>query len=397
MGKATELLDKLLFRSSGRMRMRLAATVLCIGNGLLFLSVLAWWNFNTILNSDEGDSHSGAVYMMIAREVTEHNMGMSGGSSFTAGEVADIANAPEVMDAGALTPARFPVYATIGGRVAMATDLPLASVPDRFIDEIPEGWSWQPGQRNLPVIISSQFLNVYNYVFAPGQGLPQLSRTSVKSVGITLQVGGENGMHLSAHIAGFSDRVSSILVPHSFIAYGNKQMGIAAGTQEPSQLIVKVRDPSKPAFTEYLRQHGYTTNPQSLQWSKLRTVVASVAGVMGGIALLLVVISIMVILFFIELTITRGAASIALLQQIGYSRQFLKKYLIRRFVPTVIGSVSVALLVSCAAQVVVHNVAANQGMDLPLLPGWPVVGTYVACLSALVQIIRIAVNRTMKL
>ncbi len=278
----------------------------------------------------------------------------------------------------------------------MATDLPLESVPDRFLDEIPADWSWQPGDRNLPIILSSQFFDIYNYVFAPGQGLPQLSRTSVRSIGIKLQVGEESGQTLSAHVSGFSDRIGSVLAPQSFIDYGNKTYSGAAGTRRPSQLILKVNDPSDTKFTDYLLQHGYTANPQELRWSRMRAIVEVVAGATGILALLLIGISTLVFVMFIELTVTRAHSSLVLLRELGYSTKYLRAFMSRYFIPTV----TVAMLLSLACCVIIQYmiaiVAGRQGLMLPSVPGWPVWAVFGTCFILLYLLISRSLRNALK-
>lgn len=395
MEQSKAILNKLLLRSGKSSRMWLAIIALCIGTTLLLLSVLTWWNFRHLLNDDRSDSNSGAVYMLISRQVTERTMGNSSANTFSKEDIDDVLRAPQVLDAGALTPAHFPAYASIGGQLAVATDLPLAAVPDRFLEDVPDDWGWRPGQSKLPVILSSQFLDVYNYVFAPGQGLPQLSRASVKTVGIQLQVGGRSGLVLTAHITGFTDRVSSVLVPESFVEYGNSHYAPGGATQNPSQVILKVKDPSDEAFVSYLQDHNYVTNPQSLQWSRLRTIVASVSGVTGAIAVMLVLISMLVFMFFIELTVAKAQPSIRLLLQLGYSPRQLSRFLSRRFVPIVATTVLVSLVVTMGTQAIVHILAPQ--LNIPFLPGWPVIGTFLATTLVLLQAIRGAVSRALRL
>jgi len=365
------------------MRLRVAQLVLCVGTTLLLLSILVWWNFTLLLSGEAQGSGSGSTYMVIGKQITERNMGNAAANSFSEQEIAGLLHAPQVQDAGAVTPALFPAYAVIGGRLAMSTDLPLESVPDRFLDEVPADWRWQPGDRNLPVILSSRFFDIYNYVFAPGQGLPQLSRQSVKSIGIKLQIGGDSGESLSAHVSGFSDRIGSVLVPESFIAYGNATFPLKGVSRNPSQLILKVGDPSDSRFTNYLEQQGYTADPQNLRWSRMRAVVEAVTAATGLLALLLMSISAIVFVLFIELTIARGRASLLLLKQLGYSAAYLRGFMLRQFLPGVAVTMLLSLFLCISVQVIASKQAIANGLVLPLLPGVPVWTAFSLCVVAL--------------
>ncbi len=374
---------RLLLQGQGKGKLRAALVVLCVGTGLLLLSVLAWWNFGLLLSGEDASGNGNSTYMVIGKQITEQTMGNAAANTFSENETKELLRVPQVLDAGEVTPALFPVYAVIGGRLAMSTELPLECVPDRFLEELPDDWNWQPGNRDLPVILSSRFLDIYNYVFAPGQGLPQLSRQSVRSVGLKLQAGGAGGASFAAHVSGFSDRIGSVLVPASFIAYGNSHYAAPGMVRRPSQLILKVKDPSDGRFTDYLQQHGYVTEPQQLRWSRMRAVVEVVTGATGILALVLMVISALVFVLFIELTITRASKSIVLLQQLGYDARTLRRFMGRHFLPMIAVSMIIALLLCVVVQYEVAAKALQNGLLLPSLPGWPVLAAFGICLVML--------------
>lgn len=391
-----KLLRKLLLQSGGKLRLTIAIATLVAGTTLLLLSVLVWWNFGMLLSGDAQKGNTTKNYVVIGKQVTDYNMANTAGNTFTPQEVQDLLHAPQVQDVGEVIPARFAVYAVIGGRLAMATDLPLESVPDRFLDEVPEDWTWEPSKRQLPVILSSQFLDVYNYVFAPSQGLPQLSRTSVKAVGLKLQVGGEQGTTLSAHVAGFSEYLGSVLAPPAFIAYGNKTYGQGTTSEQPSRLVLKVADPSDTRFAAYLEQHGYTANPQNLRWSKMRAIVEVVTTATGVLALLLMGMSTLVFVLFIQLSITRAQQSLVLLGQLGYSPRHIYRFVAGRYIPLMVGAMLGAMLVCCSMQLIAAQVALSSQLILPSVPGTPVWGALIISTSLLLMLVSNAIKKAIR-
>jgi len=234
-----KLLKKLLLRTQHRSRLWAALAALCVGTTLLLLSVMIWWNFRELLYGKGQNDTLGSTFLIIGKRVTEQNMGNANATIFSGQDIDSLKNAPEVQDIGVITSNHFPVYAMMGGKLAFATDMPLECVPDNFIDKMPPEWKWQPGSLDLPIIISSQFLDIYNYVFAPSQGLPQLSEASVKNIALNMKVGsGDKAEVFAAHVVGFSDRIGSVLAPQSFIDYGNKTYGKPGIVEAPSQLIM---------------------------------------------------------------------------------------------------------------------------------------------------------------
>lgn len=391
------LLKKLLLRTQHKSRLWAALTALCIGTTLLLLSVMIWWNFRELLYGKNQNDTLGSTFMVIGKRVTEQNMGNQAATIFTAQDIDDLKKAPQVEDVGIISSNHFPVYAMMGGRLAFATEMPLEAVPDKFIDNMPQQWKWQPGNMDLPIILSSQFLDIYNYVFAPSQGLPQLSETSVKSIALTIKAGqGDKAETFTAHVVGFSDRIGSVLVPQSFIDYGNGKLSIRGSTDATSQLILKTKDPSDAKFAAFLKQHDYNTNSQNLRWSKIRAVVEIVTSATGVLAILLMGIGALVFILFIELTIARAQNSLTLLLELGYSPHFLSRFMINRFLPMVVGTVIVSMALTVAGQAFASVAAKSQGLELPFIPGLPVWAALAVSTTILIALISGSIRNSIK-
>jgi hypothetical protein len=391
------ILKKLLLNTGHSSRLWAAMSALCIGATLLLLAVMIWWNFRELLYGKNQQDTLGSTFMIIGKRVTEQNMGIKNATIFNTQEIDSLKTAPEVEDIGEISTNHFPVYAMMGGRLAFATDLPLECVPDKFIDKIPEGWQWEAGNRDLPIIISSQFLDIYNYVFAPSQNLPKLSETSVKSIALNLKVGsGDNVETYKAHVVGFSDRIGSVLAPKSFIDYGNAKFGKAGASFGVSQLILKTKDPSNTKFAEYLKNHDYNTNAQNLRFSKIRGIVEVVASATGVLAILLMGIGSLVFILFIELTIAKSRESLNLLLQIGYSPRYVAKYMISKFLPLVAATLATSMIITVTGQAIVSKAAVAQGLIIDSLPGWPVWIAWIVSILLLTMLVVNSISNAIK-
>jgi hypothetical protein len=395
--KQIELLKKLLLNNKGGSgRLWSALLALCIGTTLLLLSVMIWWNFNEMLSGKHDNDSLGSSFLTISKKITNENMGHSQTTLFTPTEVEQMRKAPQVQDAEGLIPNRFPVYAMMSSTLNFATEMFLEAVPDRFMDNKPADWNWTPGTPQVPIIISNDFLNLYNYGFALSQGLPQLSPSSIQSIAFDLKVGPEgNSQVYKAHVVGFSDRISSVLVPQSFIDHCNQTYAPGAATA-PSRLIVKVKDPSDDAFIKYLQEHNYTTNAEQLRWNKLRSIVEVVTSATGLLAVLLMGIGCLVFILFIELTIARAQQSLTLLLQIGYSPKYLSGFMIKRFLPLLSGTLIVSMIIAIVVQLVAANKAKNINLNLPQLPGAPVWIAFGISIVFLLVLVRRAIRRAIK-
>lgn len=345
---------------------------LCVGTTLLLLSVMIWWNFQQLLHGREQNDSLGSTFLTVSKTVTSSMMGNLKSSLFTEEQIDSLRRAPQVQDVGQLTSNRFPVYAILNANVGFATDMFVEAVPDRFIDNRPEDWHWDPSSARVPIIISAQFMDLYNYGFAPSQGLPQLSAATIKALAFELRVGpkGSPDSYI-AQVVGFSDRITSVLVPQSFIDYGNQRYAGQSFTP-PSRLIVKAKDPSDKTFAQYLEAKGYSTNSEQLRWNKVRSIVEIVTAATGFLAILLLGIGALVFVLFIELTISRAQQSISLLTQLGYSPRYLGRFMIGRFFPLLIGVIIVSMLLATIGQIVAAQYVKEQNLAISYIPGWPV-------------------------
>src|SRR5690606_20853083 len=120
----------------------------------------------------------------------------------------------------------------------------------------------------------------------------------------------------------------------------------------PSRLILDVADPSDPAFVSFLKSRDYVTNTEQLRWDRLRTVVEVVIAATGLLALILMGISALVFVLFMELTVARARPDLQLLLQLGYQPAWLRGFMSRRFMPMMLGAVLVAILLAGGAQLV---------------------------------------------
>jgi len=335
----------------------------------LLAAVLIWSNFQVLLYGKTTHDSLGSSFITISKKVTQENMGKPRLTTFNRQEITAIRQAPQVQDAGVFSSNKFPAYIRLDYVVGFSTDIFLESVPHQFMDTIPANWIWEKGSREVPIILSTEFLNLYNYGFALSRGLPQLSKATIQTLVFDLVVGPpEKKRVFAAKVAGFSDRISSVLVPQNFMEFANKEF--AATTDITiSRLILKVKDPSDPSFIDFLSKNNYETNTENLRWNKLRSIIEIIVMATGALALLLIGICTLVFILFIELAIARAKQSLELLNQTGYAPSFLRKYMAKKFLPLMIWAVGLAVFATCLLQYFVAQKATGLSLSLPELPG----------------------------
>ncbi len=389
-----KLILKLLNPGSQKARMYGSWLALCLGLILLFAAVIAWADFSQLL-SGKGKAETMASYIVIGKQVTNESMSQSpGGNLFSEKDIQDLAKAKGVRAVGQLQANNFPVSASLGGNLGFYTELFLAATDDRYLDLMPEDWHWQPGQNSLPIIMSSDFLNLYNYGFALSQGLPQLSQASVRSLPFEISIA-RGAEKYRAQIVGFTDRISSILVPQGFMDEMNRKYA-GKRTAGSSRLIVKVEDPSDPAFVSFLESNKYTTNQEQLRWSRIRTAVQAIVSTVGAVALIVVGMAVLSFILFVEITVRRSSDHISLLRQLGYAPALLRKTLNRFFLPWLTSAVIVAALIACGLHMVLVQWLSRQDLAIAITDGWVVLPVILAILVLMFLLLKGSVARILR-
>ena len=207
---------------------------------------------------DRPDSFMRGDYLVLSKQVGALQAIGLGSSDFTAEELADLRAQPFVREAGAFTPADYRIKGTVGmGGVELSTYLFFESVPDRFLDVGAENWDYKAGDRDIPIIIPRNYLNLYNYGFARSQGLPQISEGIFRRVSLGIEIAGNGHREqFRGRIVGLSNRLNTILVPAAFIRWSNGRFGSGAAKQ-PARIIVETDRPVDAAVTDYLARKGY--------------------------------------------------------------------------------------------------------------------------------------------
>ncbi|MFN2366110.1 MAG: hypothetical protein ABR523_06570, partial [Desulfurivibrionaceae bacterium] len=99
-------------------------------------------------------------------------------------EITAIRDLPGVQAADPVLRNHYPALLSVGGGPlpALQSDVFIEALPDAYLANIPDGWSWSPDAETVPILVPRLFLNLYNFGFAPGKGLPQIAPQMARRV-----------------------------------------------------------------------------------------------------------------------------------------------------------------------------------------------------------------------
>lgn len=364
----------------------LSYTGLGVGVLLLLCCIQMYVNINHLLK-DRSPKKDGYDYISVTKLITNDNMAED--HSFNDAEIEELKKQKAIDDATPLLANKFLVKATGGSTLPFTTDLFLESIDNSFIDTIPAEFKWQEGQDIVPVIMSSDYLELYNTVFAPGKDLPQFSAKSISKVLIQLECYSNTGITkvFRANVVGLSDRINSVLVPKNFLESANRQLAGAVKTN-PSRVFIKTRDANSPELLNFLEQKNYHVNKDKTKFGRVKQILQVIVSGLSGFGILVILLAMVLFSFYLQLMIARSKDNLQLLITLGYSPGWLSKTVAARWIPVYALIILSALIMTAIFQWIFQQFAMNGRDDLPVFIHWSV-----AVVALLLLALSVTVNQ----
>lgn len=265
-------------------------------------------------------------YIVVTKKVSTIGTLTGKSGTFSSYEVEDMKSQPFTVNVGLFQPARFKVSAGLSfGGMNMSTAMFLESVPDAFVDVKADDWTFVDEQKEIPIIIPRNYLNLYNFGFARSRNLPQLSEGMIGMVSLDIVLSG-NGIReiKKGRIVGFSNRLNTILVPEAFMNIANAKYG-DGGELCPSRLIIEVNNPADERIAQYFNENGYETEDNKLDSGRITWFLKLAVGVVMAVGLVISVLSFYILLLSIYLILQKNTDKLENLLLIGYSPSYVAK------------------------------------------------------------------------
>jgi hypothetical protein len=353
-----KILNKLLWKGKNKWLIAGAVFGTFLGFFLLLSALQFYFDVNYLL---EGDANPGDRYLQINKKVSLFNtLGVK--AVFDEEEIRKIREQPFVEDIGIFTANDFKAGA-YSDMLGFYTEMFFESVPDQFLDIDEPKFRWSEGQKDVPVLISRDYLALYNFGFAPSQGLPQVTPSTIQRLKMDVRISGNGRQQtFGGKIVGFSDRINSILVPPAFMEWANKNFG--GGGQPPSRLILKVENPLSKELKSFLKENSYEESSGRLIGGQFGILLNLVLGIVMVLGMLILLLSVLVFILNFQLLIAQGAADIRLLLETGHFPRQVSNLLNRKLAFLFGGVILAVFGILIAARMGFVNYFENQGFAL---------------------------------
>lgn len=316
-----------------------------IGLAIVIGAVKFYSDISSTWNDD--DSFIKKDFLIISKKVSTLNtVGISKNSTdFSPEDIKELEAQPWVRKVGQFSSANFNIMAAldIEGR-SMSTYIFFEAIPDEFLDIAPGEWRFNPSSGVVPIIMSKDYLTLYNFGFAATRNMPQLSETLMSRVPMTVTLSG-NGRHetFRAHIVGFSSRLNTIAVPEDFLNWANERFSDMP-TPNPSRLVIEVNTPGDPAIQKYFDKNGYEVAGDKTDNSKAAYFLTVVTTIVLSIGVIISLLAFFILTLSIFLLLQKNKQKLHDLMLLGYSpAQVAKSYYI------LIGLVNLGVLILASA------------------------------------------------
>lgn len=351
------LLKKLIHTASGRTRFVMAIIGLSVALVLILSAVQLQVNYNDLLNS-KTNQDSIANFLVLNKVLNNQTYGAT---TLKDEDISKLKKQTFIDDVGILTPSRFKASVqSYSDRFPFSTDIAFESVPASFIDVNSKEWKWNESSTYIPMIAPNMFLDFYNFQFSFSQNLPQLTQDVVKMIVFKVTINTDKGpVNFNGRIVGFSDRITSLLVPQEFMTWANSNY---SGNQnsKPSRVVIQTKDPGNPLLVKYLHDNGLTTDADKTRFSKYRQIVNVVVNVSWVTGAVMLLFALLVFTLFIQLTIASCKEEIQLLITLGASPKQLQQFLMNQFFPSNIIIIIISLIAITALQYAAHQFLETQ-------------------------------------
>ena len=280
-----------------------------IGLTIVLLAVQFYRDVRPVFSDEE--SFISKDYLIITRAVTGAGAMMGSNGEFSDGDIGDLEQQPGV-----------------GSGHAMHTQFFFESIPDEFIDIDPAQWGFSPSKPEVPVVISRDYLSLYNFGFAATHGMPKISEGQAEMLPLEFTLSG-NGKRqvMPGRIVGFSNRLNTVIVPEEFMEWANQNFGTGE-VQHPQRLILEVNKPGDIKIEQYMDEHHYEVAGDKMSSSKANYFLTVISSIVIAVGILISLLSFFVLMLSIYLLLQKNTQKIQDLLLLGYSPNQVSKHYI---------------------------------------------------------------------
>ncbi len=325
------MIKKILFKGHLSSQFVFATAGMLIGLTALLLSCQLILDVQSFHESEQ--ELFGPNSIVIQKRVTKFTTLGANSTDFTPEDIESLRSKPFITDIAPFQSADFKVGISEvpgDGLPHFYADMFFQSVPDRFMDVKDVEWEWKDTTDIIPIVLPRDFIMIINYGIAQSQGMEQISEELMLAAKLKIHIEGQGKkVKQVGRVVGFSNKISSILVPEAYLSYMNTNYGNARITA-PNRIFVTIVDDSYRELEDLMDEMNLDISKASIDVVKIKTVIAVVIGIFGLASALIMLLSLMGFVQYSQLVLSRAAYETKTLLRIGYSVSAVVKSFLSR-------------------------------------------------------------------
>jgi hypothetical protein len=362
------MIKKMLFHKLDSVQL-LIVTIGAVVGFLFLLTVVHY--FVAIKSLASGADSFGANLVVAQKKVSKYAAFDSNNAVFTAEDL-DLLNAhPAIQKVAPVVNNQFYVSLAMReeGLPYFSTDIFIQAVDDDMLDLKLEDWRWNENSEQIPLVMPRDFMLMLNQ-FAASYNIPQVSEEIAKTLNFTLELRGEGGKKsYKARIVGFSNQMNSVLVPISFMTFGNSTYA-ANKSSEPTLLILKLDQKKYGDFELLMDDLNLEIKENELLVVKIQGMLYVVLSVLFIIALIIVLLCGMMLAQFSMLLVSESAYEVQTLLRIGYHPKQIAAHFYQFFLRRFLWVLLLVFALFAGMKYGVDRVLMNFGLLVDVWPSW---------------------------
>jgi hypothetical protein len=338
--------------------------------GFLFLLTVVHY-FGTIRNLAAGADSLGANLVAAQKKVSKYAAFDSNNAAFSPEDLDLLKQHKAIQKVAPVVNNQFYVALAMReeGLPYFSTDIFIQSVDDDLMDVTSEDWAWNENSEFVPLVMPRDFMLMLNQ-FAASYKIPQVSEDIALTLNFTLELRGQGKkQNFKARIVGFSNQMNSVLVPMSFMTYGN-QIYAKEIEVDPTLLVLQLDQKNYGDFENLMDELNLEIKENELLVVKIQGILYVVLSVLFIIALIIVVLCGMMIAQFSMLLVSESAYEVQTLLRIGYHSKQIALHFYRFFFRRFSWILILVLAFFAILKYSIDQVLKNFGLVVELWPSW---------------------------
>jgi hypothetical protein len=336
------MLQKTFFKQQDRVQLSIAFIGALLGLTFLITSIHYLIKVNEF---GRGNEILGPNTLIIHKKIGANNAFQLGKNDFTKREIELIKAESFVAAVEPIISNNFDVSLQTNDPVVpyFRTDVFLQTVNPTFIDVPAQKWTWKKGDAFVPLIMPRDFLVMLN-TFMSAKNIPTVSDEIAQSIQFEFTLKhGDRKEKMNVRIIGFTNEISSLLVPESFMKWANEQYGQSTD-QKITQLMLAGKENQFGLVEGMLKEKHLESKNAQVLVGRLKSMIGTFIWIVLCVSVLAVFLSGLVLIQYLQLLINKNNYEIKTLIRLGYHPKTLVNTFVRYFF-NVFGSITVMSIV----------------------------------------------------